>query len=248
MLAYVPTYVKGLDDLLGGGIPEGNVVLVTGTPGARKTSLVYSILHSNACRGSGGLFISLEQGQSELTSAMTRLGMDELGDERLYIMDAGRIRVELENLEVDKDWVDILKRVIKESVEVNHRELVAIDPLDVLYALGTLNNPRRELFHFFSFLRDLGLTTFLISELPVGSLALSRYGEDFLADGVLLLRHYDVGETEVQLRLRCVKMRQTAHEEGYHAFGFGNGGFYVTKIISRTQRHGPPGNTELMAP
>jgi circadian clock protein KaiC len=248
MIAYIPTYVKGLDDLLGGGIPEGNVVLVTGTPGARKTSLVFNILYKNARRGRPGLFITLEQGQAELTSAMAHLGMDDLDDERLYIRDAGRIRLELDNLEVSKDWVEIIKRVVKESVDVNQRELVAIDPLDVLYALGTMLNPRRELFHFFSFLRSLGLTTFLISELPVGSQGLSRYGEDFLADGVFLLKHYDVAETEVQLRLRCVKMRQTAHDEGYHALGFSDGGFYVTKIISRKRgRDGSVGGG-LMSP
>jgi circadian clock protein KaiC len=233
MIAYVPTYVRGLDDLLGGGIPEGNVVLVTGTPGARKTSLVFNILYNNASRGRPGLFITLEQGLGELTSAMAHLGMEDLDDEKLYIMDAGRIRIELENLEVSKDWVEIIRRVIRESVEVNHRQLVAIDPLDVLYALGTMVNPRRELFHFFSFLRSQGLTTFLISELPLGSHSLSRFGEDFLADGVILLKHFDVGETDVQLRLRCVKMRRTAHEEGYYALGFSKGGFYVTQVIAR---------------
>ncbi len=248
MPTYIPTHVRGLDDLLGGGIPQGNIVLVAGTPGARKSSLVYSILYNNARNGRKGLFISLEQGEKELASAMTNLGMDGLDDEMLYVMDAAMIRVALENLEVEKDWIEIIKRIIKESVDVNQRELVAIDSLDVLYALDTLANPRRELFHFFCFLRDMGLTTLIISELPVGSQALSKYGEDFLADGMLLLKHYEIGETEVQLRLRCVKMRQTANEEGYHALGFADGGFYVTRIISRRERAGVPADIPQMGP
>ncbi len=248
MPAYIPTYVKGLDDLLGGGIPQGNVVLVAGTPGARKTSLVFSILHNNAHEGRKGIFISLEQRERELKSAMANLGMEGLDDGLLYVMDAAMIRAALENLEVEKDWIEILRRVIKEAVDVNQRELLAIDSLDVLYALNSLHNPRRELFHFFDFLRELDLTTFIVSELSVGSQALSKFGEDFLTDGMLLLKHYEIGETEVQLRLRCVKMRQTPNEEGYYALGFADGGFYVTRIISRKERPGVPADMPQVGP
>lgn len=233
MTGYVPTYVRGLDELLGGGIPAGNVVLVTGTPGARKSSLVYHILHHNAEEGRRGLYIALEQSEKDLMAAMHGLGFDSLNEKRLYIMDTSSLRAELENAETGKDWLAIIRVVVKESIEADRRKIIALDALDVLYALGSLINPRRELFHFFNFLRELGQTTFLISEVPVGSSRLAKYGEDFLADGVFLLRHYDVGETGVQLRLRCVKMRRTQHEEGYFALDRDNNGFYVTNVISR---------------
>ncbi len=241
MPRHVPTYIEGLDELLSGGIPEGNVVLVTGTPGALKTTFAFSVLHNNAEQGRRGLYISLEQGFRELMSAMASLGMEDLGDDRLLVVDVGRIRVELEEREVNKDWMEIIKRVILDAVETAGSSLIAIDSLDVLYALGTLDHSRRQLFHFFNFLREERLTTLLVSELPTDSKALSKYGEDFLADGVFLLRHYDVGETEVQLRLRCVKMRRTAHESGYYALGFRDGKLYVTRVISRKQGYEMPG-------
>ncbi|MDX1534860.1 MAG: ATPase domain-containing protein [Thermoplasmata archaeon] len=234
---YVPTYVRGLDDLLGGGIPEGNVVLVTGTPGARKTSLVYHIMHHNARDGRRGLFIALEQGWRDLQAGMRTLGLEDLSEKDLYVMDTVALRGELEDLEIEKDWPAIMRYFIQESVESDRRELIAIDSLDVLYALGSLTNPRRELFHFFNFLRELDQTALVIAEIPVGSRQLSRYGEDFLADGVFLLRHFDVGETGVQLRLRCVKMRRTRHEEGYYALDRDVNGFYVTNVISRQGEH-----------
>lgn len=235
MPRHVPTYIDGLDDLLMEGIPEGNVVLVTGTPGALKTTFAFSVLYSNALKGRKGLYLSLEQGYQELMSAMASLGMNDLGDDRLLVIDVGRIRVELEEREVNKDWMEIIRRVILDAVETAGSSLLAIDSLDVLYALGTLDHSRLQLFHFFNFLREQRLTTLLISELPTDSKALSKFGEDFLADGVFLLRHYDVGETEVQLRLRCVKMRRTAHESGYYALGFREGRLYVTRVISRKQ-------------
>src|SRR3989442_13582318 len=68
------------------------------------------------------------------------------------------------------------------------------------------------MFHFLGSLKELGLTTFLIAETPFGSTRLAQWGGDFLADGVLHLRQVEVGETEVQLRLRCVKMRWMNHD------------------------------------
>ena len=35
----VKTYIKGFDEKLGGGIPEGSVVLVVGEPGTMKSSV-----------------------------------------------------------------------------------------------------------------------------------------------------------------------------------------------------------------
>jgi len=44
----VKTHVDGLDELVGGGIPKGHVVLISGLPGTMKSSLTYAILHRNA--------------------------------------------------------------------------------------------------------------------------------------------------------------------------------------------------------
>ena len=41
----IKTYIEGFDEILDGGIPEGHVVLVCGTPGTMKTSLTYSIMY-----------------------------------------------------------------------------------------------------------------------------------------------------------------------------------------------------------
>lgn len=55
---------------------------------------------------------------------------------------------------------DLLKR---ESYD-----LIVIDPLNALYSLTTVKNPRREAHLFFEGLRETGLTSFLISEMYPG--------------------------------------------------------------------------------
>ncbi len=89
------------------------------------------------------------------------------------------------------------------------------------------------MFHFLGSLKELGLTTFLISETPFGSTRLAQWGEDFLADGILHLRQVEVGETEVQLRLRCIKMRWMNHDHDALALNHDGQKFFVTHVISK---------------
>ena len=65
-----------------------------------------------------------------------------------------------------------------------------------------------------------------------GSDRYGPYREDFLADGNLLLRLHDVGETDIQLRIRCVKLRHCAHHRGYFALLHRANKFMVTPVIS----------------
>ncbi|HYM38588.1 MAG TPA: ATPase domain-containing protein [Thermoplasmata archaeon] len=230
----VQTYVEGLDEALGGGIPRGSVVLVAGTPGTMKTALTFSILYHNAKAGSRALYLSLEEGQEDLRASMADLGMTALDDIELYILDIGRIRLEHKEEELSKNWLDVLQKYIEQRVRVNNFDLIAIDSLEALYSLSHLENPRRELFHFFGFLRGLGATSFLITEIPSGSKgAYGRYDEEFLADGILHLKQAPIGETDVQLRIRCVKMRRSKHEHGDFALVRATDRFQITRVISK---------------
>ncbi len=228
------TYVEGFDEALGGGIPKGHVILVAGTPGTMKTSLAFSIVYNNVkSDGAKGLYISLEEGHDDLKEAMAGLGMTGVDDIELYVLDVAKIRLEHKEEELGKNWLDIIARYIEQRVTTNRFDLVVIDSLSALYSLSKMENPRRDLFHFVGFLRSLGATTFLLSEVPTGlDGRLARFDEDFLADGVLVLRHFEMGETDVQLRLRCLKMRRTKHEHGYFALIRTDDKFMITRAIS----------------
>lgn len=229
----VMTYVDGFDDALGGGIPRGSVVLVAGSAGTMKTALTFSILHENVRAGSKALYISLEESQEDLRAAMSDLGMAGLDDMELYILDIGKIRLEHKEEELQKNWLEILEKYIEQRVRVNSFDLVAVDSLAALYSLSRLEHPRRDLFHFFGFLRSLDATTFLISEVPSGGDGrLGRYDEEFLCDGIFFLKHFEKGETDVQLRIRCVKMRRTRHESGWFALIRAEDSFQITRAIS----------------
>lgn len=227
----VPTHVAGLDEALGGGIPQGAVVLLCGSPGTMKTSLAFSILYHNSREGRRGLYVTLEESGDDLRATMEKMGMSDFQEADLYVLDLGMIRLELSEGELDRDWISIFRGILEEAVRASSYSLLAVDSLEALLTLEGSLDPRRELFHLFGFLKELGLTTLLVSEVPFGSESLSRNGVDFLADGIILLRQVEVGDTGVQLRLRCVKMRKAKHERGYFTLDFDDGRFMVTRSI-----------------
>ena len=129
-MQWIPTYVEGLDKALGGGIPEGNAVLVSGSPGTMKSTLVYSILHKNAQRGIPGLFVTLEEPSAALREKMSRLGMAPLSDDKLYLMDLTHLRVALREKELGRDWTKILEMLFTEARNASGYRLFALDSLE----------------------------------------------------------------------------------------------------------------------
>ena len=241
----IPTRIEGLDQILGGGIPRGHVILVCGTPGTMKSTLCYTTMYHNAVHGQKGLYVSLEQDGEHLRRSMAKLGMDDPNDQRVYILDLGTIRKELAERETKKDWTRMLVDVLRTAVQEDRYTMLAIDSLEAFYALANLETPRRELFHLFNEIKELGVTAFLITEVPLGTKVVTRYGEDFLADGMLLLQHVEVGETDVQLRMRCVKLRNMSHAAGWFAVNHDGNRFVVSQVLSRRRRAGAiPDETE----
>src|SRR3990170_4018659 len=167
----IPTYVEGLDKALGGGVPEGNAVLVAGGPGTMKSTLVYSILYKNAVEGIPGLFVSLEQRTPDIIAKMALLGMPPLPEDKLYVMDMADIRMAFreKDKERGRDWLKILEKLFEEAVSAGGYRMFALDSLDVLYAIGNFKEIRKELFHFVQMLKELGFTPFLVGRSPSGA-------------------------------------------------------------------------------
>lgn len=237
----VPTTIEGLDQVLGGGIPRGSLALVVGAPGTMKSSLTYSILHGNAREGRRGLYVSLEQSRESLVDHVLGLGLDPAAaKDRLSILDLGQLRTKMRATEIGA-WLDFFKMYTASVRSGFDYELLVLDSLDALEILAKFRDVRRSLFDLFRWLRGLGVTTLLISELPASLTApggqgayegFAKHKEDYLADGIVHLRMTRRGDFGMQRQMRVVKMRGVRHSTDYHALVFEDGGFRVTQILS----------------
>ena len=225
--ARIRTYIKGLDEQLQGGIPKGHVVLIAGKPGTMKSSVAFNVLYHNAKdHGTGAVYVTLEQGRDSLLGSMANLGLDIAGMEKSFsVLDLGLIRKRLKKMQ-NRSWIEVFKMYIDNLDQTMELGLIVVDSLAVLSVLAKFMEPRDDLFDFFEWIRDLGLTSFLITEMDQGSGQFAEYGEDFLSDGIIhldLTRH----EQSVDLYLSVVKMRKTAHRRGYFPLIFDENGFEI---------------------
>ena len=232
----IRTFVEGLDSMLEGGIPGGRIVLIEGAPGTMKSSLAFSILLHNAARqGLHGLYLSLEERASSLLKQMGSLGLRlEVPKGSLVVLDP---RTAADLFREKADWIDALRSGIRSIKEKRGLDLIVIDSLEALEVLAKFKDRRREMYRLFEWLRDLGVTTLIVTERPdwliAGHVLQGRWDEDFLADGVIHLRIHMVSDLEAQRRLRVVKMRGTKHETGYLAMVLDDGRFRVVRAMSQ---------------
>lgn len=227
----IPTYIKGLDELLEGGVPKKYITLLCGHAGTMKSSVGYSILYnSNREHGTKGIYLTLEQSKESIQEHMSRLGMPSEGMEDLVIIDLAKVRKDMardhsKNEQID--WPTAIITALRNYKEAYDCEVLVFDSLAALYALTSFTNPRAELFHFFEQLRDLQITNFLISEMPTDKMVYGIYGiEDFLSDGIIHLKVEQLGNA-TNLYLGVVKMRKTHHPRNFFPLIFESGQFEV---------------------
>ena len=234
------TCIDGFDDVLGGGVPHGSLVLLEGAPGTMKSSLAYAVLLGNARRGHRGLYVSFEQSRESLLDHMSGLGLDPAAaNDRLSVLDLGLLRKKIDSADAGA-WLDLFK-MYTASVRAGFKyEFLVLDSLDALEILAKIRDHRWALFELFKWLRRLEVTALLISELaaePLTSILPPPHQghenrkEDYLADGIVQLKMARRGDFGVRRQVRVIKMRCVPHSTDYHALLFEDGGFRVTQIL-----------------
>jgi KaiC/GvpD/RAD55 family RecA-like ATPase len=237
----IKTYVRGLDERIEGGIPHGHIVLVAGPSGSMKSSLAFNIAYNHVREKKGKcLYVSLEQNRASIVRQMVKLGMNvEQFKEELTILDLSWLRKAMQDIrdmtkeqkgEETIDWFNATENQIKSYKDILNYNILILDSLEAILAIGELKNPRNQLFHFFETLRDLKLTTLVITEIESQSQQFGRYGvEAFLADGII---HLDMERSgrNVGRFIRIVKMREVNHSGDYFPLIVDKDGF---KIVTK---------------
>lgn len=231
----IKTYVRGFDEILAGGMPEGYVVLVSGSPGTMKSSLAFSILYQNALReGRKSAYFTLEQSKDLTLEHMASLGMDDARAwEHLTILDMGNIRKNLNFLQGRGTWLELFKMYCNNVMKADRISALVVDSLDVLETMAKMQDRRSDLYFLFEWLRDLGPLTLLISEKPTDlGPASPAPDEAYLADGIVQLEMIPTPDLYVQRRLRVTKMRSTKHDPGSFALSYEDGAFEITRAVT----------------
>ena len=210
-LKLLSTGVPGLDEILGGGLPEFSLNLIAGSPGSGKTTLAMQLLFANATAARPGLFITL---LGETSLKMLRY------QQQFDFFDLGRVGADVHFLNLSEealsgDLETLLARVIAE-VDRLHPGYVVVDSFRSLVRSPGADPPGFALDHLMQRLA-LHLTTWEITAFLIG-----EYEEQELrnpvftvADGIIWLSQATERNSVVR-KVQIVKMRGMSMMPGLH--------------------------------
>ena len=240
---YVPTGIPGVDKILGDrGIPRGHTILVCGGPGSGKTTFAVQFLYKGATEHEEpGIYVSLDEDPEDVKRNMSNFGwdLDELEREkRLAFVNVSPVRVaptgKLGLIQLGMKEFKLVKllEAVRQSVEEIQAKRLVIDPvtmlmlqypdeIDRMYALKDL----------IADFRKTGCTNLLISELRGTGLEREHQFEEYLAQGVILLRTV-VKDDKLSRVFQVEKMRGLAVDNQPRPYEITSGGIEVYSTLT----------------
>ena len=178
----ISTQNSELDLVLGGGVVEGSLVLIGGSPGIGKSTLLLKIASNFAVQGKKTLYVSGEESASQIKMRAQRLDAVKEG---LFLL------------------TEILLENILAEVRKNEYKILVIDSIQTLYsekiasAPGSVSQVREITFELMRLAKNENICVFIIGHITKdGSIAGPRILEH-MVDVVL----YFEGDSSRELRM-----------------------------------------------
>lgn len=227
------TGIKGLDEVLNGGVPQGRPTLICGSAGSGKTLMASEFLVRGAMEfDEPGVFMAFEETQRELSENLASLGinLEQLVEDGKIFVDYVHIdRSEIEETgEYDLEGLFIR---LASAVAMVGAKRVVLDTIEAIFTgFSNMATLRSELRRLFRWLKDHDVTAVVTGERGDGTL--TRYGlEEYVSDAVILLDHRVVNGIATR-RLRVVKYRGSSHGNDEYPFLIDEHGIWVLPITS----------------
>jgi circadian clock protein KaiC len=221
----LPSGVPGLDEVLGGGIPEFSFNLIAGGPGGGKTTLAHQIMFANATPERKAVYFSII---GEPPIKMLRY-QQQYGFFDAAKVGDGTVRfVHLGQLALDEGMGKVRDAIVQE-VEQSSPGIVAVDSFRAMARSTVATGPRGEQ-ELADFMQRLALTltsyeatTFLVGEYADGEHDNAVFT---VADGLIWL-YQAVERNSVVRKLHVVKMRGQGQIPGLHMGRISDAGYTV---------------------
>jgi len=221
-LSRTPSGIEGLDPLIEGGFPASSLILVAGTPGTGKTAMGCSFLYHGASDlGENSVYVSFAESKATLYQNAAKVGFNFEALEK-----AGKFKF-LDLISVKKEGISPTIDFVLEAMSKPHAKRLFIDSFTALSNGFTDRSEARAFLHsvLSKIVRQMGCTTMLAVEIPLGLKSIGTGIEEFVADCVIVLSMRVLNGRAIR-QLRLLKFRGT--ELSQHQFVFTlSGGFRV---------------------
>ncbi len=225
----LPSGIKQLDTLLGGGLDDGTANLFIGPPGTGKSTLVLIYALSAVSRGEKVAFFCFDETVANLLKRSRSLGLKVEEAVR-----SGALRLQ------KVDPAELSPGALAHHIlELAHREkikVVVIDSLNgYIQAMPQEQFLALQLHELLAFLNNQGLIT-IMTLAQQGLIGQMQAPVDltYLADTVILTRFFEAGG-EVRKAVSIIKKRTGMHESTIREFMIGKNGVEVGPVLKDFQ-------------
>lgn len=220
------TGVPGLDNLLGGGLPEFSFNLIAGTPGSGKTTLAHQIMFALANPDNRALFFTV---LGEPALKMLRY------QQQFPFFDIDKVNQSIRFVNLSTDLLGggfdrVLSRIADEVKDYSP-SLVFVDSFRSVVQTAKEKERGQGASDLQRFMQQLGMqmtswqaTTFLIGEYLLPEAEASPVFT--VADGILWLSQ-NLHRNSMVRKIQVVKMRGQAQAPGLHTFRISDEGIQV---------------------
>jgi circadian clock protein KaiC len=223
----IPTGVRGLDDIVGGGIPEFSFNIIGGSPGCGKTTMAHQISFANGTPEKPALYFTV---LGEPVVKMLRYQQQFSFFDESKLGNAVRF-VNLSDVAFEKDLNGVLEEIIQQVTAAN-AGIVVVDSFRTVARKAASEVGEAEVQSFIhrlaQFLTSWEATTFLVGEYAVDEI---RDNPLFtMVDGIFWLTQ-SCERNSVVRKLQIIKLRGQSSVPGLHTVRISEGGL---EAFSRT--------------
>jgi circadian clock protein KaiC len=219
--------IEKLDELIGSGIPQGHIVMISGNTGTGKTVLAMQFLVQGIKEGENAIFIALEEPIDQVKKTALEHGWDFEQYEKQGKL--AFVTTPLIDISNDKLLYQILNAVNRIGAK-----RVVIDSISTLMS-ATMNEEQARQFQIqiSSFFKEKGVTCILnylhgasfgavkgqlLSNLFTNEMRLSS-----MTDGIIMLLYVERGQN-VKKMVTILKLRGSAHSKEVFRYEIEKGG------------------------
>ena len=245
----VATGVPGLDEILGGGLPEHQLYLLQGKPGTGKTTLALKFLLEGARRNEKSLYITFSETQAELENVARSHNWDL---RQLEILELSTITAETarqtKNTLFNPSEIELSSviNLLLNRIAAIRPDRIVFDSVSELRLLAeTSLRYRRQMLSFKEFFIGKGSTVLFLDDLTTEA---GDVHVQSIVHGVLLLEKFRAAYGVERRQFHIVKLRGVAFRGGTHDYLIEKGGVrifprlvasnYTTEYIPKTYSSG----------
>jgi circadian clock protein KaiC len=207
----VPSGVKPLDDLFGGGLDRGTTTLILGPAGTGKSTLALQYVRQMAATGNRSLLFAFDETRGIMLARAKAMGLDL----QPYIRRGLIIAQQVDPAEISPgEFAARIRKNVSDGCK-----LVVIDSLNgYLNAMPGERYLNNQLHELNSYLNQQGVVTILIlAQHGLVAAAEAPVDLSYLSDMVVILRFFEAAG-EVKQSIAVIKKRSGRHEKTIREF------------------------------